>query len=67
MLTSLSEHLTQEKQSEQSTLETPTPPPNNQRVQERPVHHVKIIPKPQEMNEFYEKEMKQSSPVVKCN
>ena len=32
LLASLLEHLTQQKQSEQSTLETPTHPPNNQKV-----------------------------------
>ena len=43
---------------EQSTEEMPTPPPRSKGKERRPVPPVKIIPSPQEMDEFEKEEMK---------
>ena len=48
---------------EQSSEETPTPPPRNKSKEGRPAFPVKIIPSPQEMDEFEKEEMKKSRPV----
>ena len=49
---------------EQSSEETPTPPPRNKSKEGRPAFPVKIIPSPQEMDEFEKEEMKKTRPVV---
>ena len=48
---------------EQSSEETPTPPPRNKSKEGRRAFPVKIIPSPQEMDEFEKEEMKKSRPV----
>ena len=48
---------------EQSSEETPAPPPRNKSKEGRPAFPVKIIPSPQEMDEFEKEEMKKSRPV----
>ena len=50
---------------EQSAEEMPTPAPRSKEKEGRPVLPVKIIPSPQEMDEFENEEMKKSRPVVK--
>ena len=49
---------------EQSSEEMPTPAPSSKGKKKRPVLPVKIIPSPQEMDEFEKEEMKKSRPVV---
>ena len=51
--------------SEQSSEEMPTPVPRSKGKKGRPVLPIKIIPSPQEMDEFEKEEMKKSRPVVK--
>ena len=50
---------------EQSAEEMPTPAPRSKEKERRPLLPVKIIPCPQEMDEFEKEEMKKSRPVVK--
>ena len=50
---------------EQSAEEMPTPAPRSKEKEGRPVLPVKIIPSPQEMDEFEKEEMKKSRPMVK--
>ena len=50
---------------EQSAEEMPAPAPRSKGKERRPVLPVKIIPSPQEMDEFENEEMKKSRPVVK--
>ena len=50
---------------EQSAEEMPAPPPRDRGEERRPVLPVKIIPSPQEMDEFERDEMKKSRQVVK--
>ena len=50
---------------EESAEKMPTPAPRNKGKERRPVLPVKIIPSPQEMDEFENEEMKKSRPVVK--
>ena len=50
---------------EQSAEEMPAPAPRSKGKERRPVLPVKIIPSPQEMDEFEKEEMKKRSPVVK--
>ena len=49
---------------EESAEKMPTPAPRNKGKERRPVLPVKIIPSPQEMDEFEKEEMKKSRPVV---
>ena len=48
---------------EESAEKMPTPAPRNKGKERRPVLPVKIIPSPQEMDEFEKEEMKKSRPV----
>ena len=50
---------------EQSPEEMPTPPPRAKGKERGPVLPVKIIPSPQEMDEFEKEEMKKSRLMVK--
>ena len=50
---------------EQPSEEMPTAAPRSKRKERRPVLPVKIIPSPQEINEFEKEEMKKSRPVLK--
>ena len=50
---------------EQSSEETPTSAPRSKGKERRPLLPVKIIPRPQEMDEFEKEELKKSTPVVK--
>ena len=50
---------------EQSAEEMPTPPPRARGKERRPILPLKIIPSPQEMDEFEKEEMKKSRSVVK--
>ena len=50
---------------EQSAEEMPTPPPRVSGKERRPVLPVKIIPNPQEMDEFEKEEIKKSRLMVK--
>ena len=50
---------------EQSAEEMPAPAPRSKGKERRPVLPVKIIPSPQEMDEFGKEEMKKSRPMVK--
>ena len=50
---------------EQSAEEMPAPAPRSKGKERRPVLPVKIIPSPQEMDEFEKEEMKKSRPMVK--
>ena len=50
---------------EQSAEKRPTPPTRARSREKRPVLPVKIIPSPQEMDQFEKEEMKKSRPVVK--
>ena len=50
---------------EKSVEEMSTPAPRGKGKETRPVLPVKIIPSPQEMDEFENEEMKKSRPVVK--
>ena len=50
---------------EQPADEISTPAPRSKGKERRPVLPVKIIPSPQEMDEFEKEEMKKSRPVVK--
>ena len=52
---------------EQLAEEIPTPPPRARWKERRPVLSVKLIPSPQEMDEFEKEEMKKSRPVVKSS
>ena len=49
---------------EQSSEEMPTPPPRASGKERRRALPVKIIPSPQEMDEFEREEMKKGRPVV---
>ena len=49
---------------EQTTKEVPTPPPRSKGKKRRPALPLRIIPSPQEMDEFEKEEMKKSRPVV---
>ena len=49
---------------EQSSAEMPTPPPRSEGKEGRRAFPVKIIPRPQEMDEFEKEDMKKSRPVV---
>ena len=49
---------------EQSSAEMPTPPPRSKGKGGRHVFPVKIIPRPQEMDEFEKEDMKKSRSVV---
>ena len=49
---------------EQSSEEMPTPPPRSKGKERRRALPVKIIPSPQEMDEFEKEDMKKSRPVV---
>ena len=50
---------------EQSAEEILTPPPRTSGKERRPALPIKIIPNPQEMDEFEKEEIKKSRPVVK--
>ena len=50
---------------EESAEEMPTPPPRTKGKKNRPILFVKIIPVPQEMDEFEKVEIEKSRPVVK--
>ena len=50
---------------EQTTKEVPTPPPRSKGKRRRPALPLRIIPSPQEMDEFEKEEMKKSRPAVK--
>ena len=50
---------------EQSSEEMPTPAPRSKGKKRRPVLPIKIIPSPQEMDEFEKEEMKKRRQVVK--
>ena len=50
---------------EQPAEEMSTPPPRSKGKKRRSVLPVKIIPNPQEMDEFEKQEMKKTRPVVK--
>ena len=50
---------------EQSAEERPTPVPRSKQKERRPVPPIKIIPSPQEMDEFEKEEIKKSRAMVK--
>ena len=48
-----------------ATQEMPTPSPRAEMYKRRPVHVVRVIPHPQEMDKCEEQEMAKGRPVVK--
>ena len=50
---------------EQSSEEMPTPALRSKGKERRPAIHVKMIPSPQEMDEFEKEKTKKSRPVIK--